>query len=55
LKVYDVLAGKYGFGKSRHLSREETLEQLPTIRQDGLKGGVRNTMDSSTTHGCLPT
>src|ERR1700749_2247747 len=40
LKVYDVLAGKYGFGKSRLLSREETLEQLPTIRQDGLKGGV---------------
>jgi glycerol-3-phosphate dehydrogenase len=40
LKVYDVLAGKYGFGKSRLLSREETLEQLPAIRQDGLKGGV---------------
>jgi glycerol-3-phosphate dehydrogenase len=40
LKVYDVLAGKYGFGKSRLLSREETLEHLPTIRQDGLKGGV---------------
>jgi glycerol-3-phosphate dehydrogenase len=40
LKVYDILAGKYGFGKSRLLSREETLEQLPTIRQDGLKGGV---------------
>jgi hypothetical protein len=40
LKVYDVLAGEYGFGKSRLLSREETLEQLPTIRQDGLKGGV---------------
>src|ERR1700748_3982012 len=27
LKVYDVLAGKYGFGKSGLLSREETLEQ----------------------------
>jgi glycerol-3-phosphate dehydrogenase len=40
LKVYDVLAGKYGFGKSRLLSPEETLEYLPTIRQDGLKGGV---------------
>ena len=40
LKVYDVLAGKYGFGKSSLLSREETLEHLPTIRQDGLKGGV---------------
>jgi len=40
LKVYDVLAGKYGFGKSWLLSREETLEKLPTIQQDGLKGGV---------------
>ena len=40
LKMYDVLAGKYGFGKSRLLSPQETLEQLPTIRQDGLKGGV---------------
>ena len=30
LKVYDLLAGKYGFGKSRILSREETLERLPT-------------------------
>jgi glycerol-3-phosphate dehydrogenase len=40
LKVYDLLAGKFGFGKSRILSREATLELLPTIRQDGLLGGV---------------
>ena len=40
LKVYDLLAGKYGFGRSRILSREETLERLPGIRQDGLRGGV---------------
>ncbi|HKF47849.1 MAG TPA: glycerol-3-phosphate dehydrogenase/oxidase [Terracidiphilus sp.] len=40
LKVYDLLAGKYGFGRSRILSLEETLEKLPTIRQDGLRGGV---------------
>jgi glycerol-3-phosphate dehydrogenase len=40
MKVYDLLAGKYGFGKSRLLSREETLEALPTIRTDGLRGGV---------------
>src|SRR3989442_7366219 len=31
LKLYDVLAGKYGFGASPILSREETLERLPTI------------------------
>ena len=40
LKVYDLLAGRYGFGRSRVLSREETLERLPTIQQEGLKGGV---------------
>ena len=40
MKVYDLLAGKYGFGKSRLLSREETLERLPTIQTEGLRGGV---------------
>lgn len=40
LKLYDLLAGKYGFGRSRILSREATLELLPTIRTDGLRGGV---------------
>src|SRR5437867_562004 len=40
LKLYNVLAGKYGFGTSRILSREETLERLPTIQTDGLRGGV---------------
>jgi glycerol-3-phosphate dehydrogenase len=40
LRLYDLLAGKYGFGRSRNLSREETLERLPTLRTDGLRGGV---------------
>ncbi len=40
LKLYNLLAGKYGFGSSRILSREETLEHLPTIKQEGLRGGV---------------
>jgi glycerol-3-phosphate dehydrogenase len=40
LKMYDLLAGKYGFGTSKVLSREETLERLPTLKQDGLRGGV---------------
>jgi glycerol-3-phosphate dehydrogenase len=40
LKVYNILSGKYGFGPSRILSREETLERLPTINRDGLRGGV---------------
>src|SRR5438876_2753287 len=40
LKLYQLLAGKYGFGTSRILSREETLELLPTIKTEGLRGGV---------------
>ncbi len=40
MKVYDLLAGKYGFGRSRILSREEVLARIPTLRQDGLRGGV---------------
>src|ERR1700760_716703 len=40
LKIYNILSGKYGFGPSKVLSREETLERLPTINQDGLRGGV---------------
>ena len=40
LKLYQLLAGKYGFGTSRILSREETLEHLPTLKTDGLRGGA---------------
>ena len=40
LKIYEVLAGKHGFGPSRFLSRKETLERLPNINSDGLCGGV---------------
>jgi glycerol-3-phosphate dehydrogenase len=40
LKVYNALAGKYGFGASLILSKEETLERLPNIRKEGLRGGV---------------
>ena len=40
MKIYDLLAIKYSFGKSRILSREETLEQIPNLREDGLRGGV---------------
>src|SRR5271155_2895243 len=40
LKVYDLLAGKFGFGASRILSRQEILDRIPTIKTDGLKGGV---------------
>ncbi len=40
LKLYNLLAGKYRFGPSEILSREETLERLPSIRTEGLRGGV---------------
>jgi glycerol-3-phosphate dehydrogenase len=40
LKLYNLLAGKYGFGPSQILSREETLQRLPTINPEGLRGGV---------------
>ncbi|MEM1044278.1 MAG: glycerol-3-phosphate dehydrogenase/oxidase [Bacteroidota bacterium] len=40
LKMYDLLAGRSGFGRSKHLSKEETLERLPTLEPDGLDGGV---------------
>jgi glycerol-3-phosphate dehydrogenase len=40
LKLYNILSGQYGFGSSQILSREETLQRLPTINQDGLRGGV---------------
>src|ERR1700752_5137416 len=40
LKIYNALAGKYGFGTSEILTREETLSRLPTIKTDGLRGGV---------------
>ena len=40
LKVYELLAGKYGFGKSHSISKEETLAQLPNVNPDGLDGGI---------------
>jgi glycerol-3-phosphate dehydrogenase len=40
MRVYDALAGKYGFGPSRNLSKEETIRLIPTIETEGLRGGV---------------
>lgn len=40
LKVYDLLAGKLGLGPSKHLSRKETLQAIPTIEKKGLRGGA---------------
>jgi glycerol-3-phosphate dehydrogenase len=40
MKVYDQLAGKLGLSPSRHLSRKETIELIPTVEQNKLVGGV---------------
>lgn len=40
LKVYDLLAGKLGLGPSKFISREETIERIPNVEPDGLRGGV---------------
>ena len=40
MKIYDLLAGKYGIEKSRHLSREQVLKHIPTLKQNRLRGGV---------------
>lgn len=40
LKVYDMLAGRYGFGASAHLSHDEVIAAIPSIQPDGLRGGT---------------
>lgn len=40
MRVYDMLAGKHGFGRSRVLTTEEVLQRIPTLEQEGLRGGV---------------
>jgi glycerol-3-phosphate dehydrogenase len=40
LKVYERLSGKLSFGRSKVLSRENTLKQLPGITGNGLRGGI---------------
>ncbi|WP_145854689.1 glycerol-3-phosphate dehydrogenase/oxidase [Pedobacter suwonensis] len=41
LTLYDWLAGKYSFGKSKFLSERETLNMMPGIKARGLKGSIR--------------
>jgi glycerol-3-phosphate dehydrogenase len=40
LKVYDLLAGRYGFGPSKILSTDQTVKRIPTLKTEGLRGGV---------------
>jgi len=41
LKLYDLLAGKAGLGKTEFLDRAATLRALPGVNPAGLQGGVR--------------
>jgi glycerol-3-phosphate dehydrogenase len=40
LKVYERLSGKLSLGRSELLSRESTLEKLPGVTADHLRGGI---------------
>lgn len=40
LKFYDLLAGKYSLGRSKHISKKETLKKLPTINAEKISAGV---------------
>ncbi len=40
LFAYDLLAGKLGLGRSRLLSRAEVMRRLPTVKTQGLVGGI---------------
>ncbi|MDQ1138751.1 glycerol-3-phosphate dehydrogenase/oxidase [Pedobacter agri] len=41
LTIYDWLAGKFSFGKSKYFSKKQTLGMMPGINEKGLKGSVR--------------
>jgi glycerol-3-phosphate dehydrogenase len=41
LKMYDMLAGRAGLGKTELLGRQKTLDYLPALRKQGLSGGVK--------------
>jgi len=40
MKIYDMMAGKLGLGKSEIISKEETEKLIPNISKKGLRGGV---------------
>jgi glycerol-3-phosphate dehydrogenase len=41
LKLYDLLAGGAGLGRTEFLNRGEALRALPGVQANGLKGGVK--------------
>ncbi|MDO7743596.1 MAG: FAD-dependent oxidoreductase, partial [Pedobacter sp.] len=39
LTIYDLLAGKLGFGRAKYVSKSKVISKLPTIQQKGLYSG----------------
>ena len=52
MKVYDLLAGQYGFGKSRHLSRDEVLARIPRWKRTDCAVVFCITTDNSMMRAC---
>ncbi len=40
LRVYGLMAGRFGIAPSKNLGRRAALGQIPTLRREGLLGGV---------------
>ncbi|MVN77763.1 FAD-dependent oxidoreductase [Hymenobacter sp. HMF4947] len=40
MKIYDLMSGKLSLGAASHISKQETIERLGNIKQEGLHGGV---------------
>ena len=40
LKMYDWLAGKYSFGRSRLLGKDQLMQDMPMMKSEGLRGGI---------------
>ncbi|MEX1167147.1 MAG: glycerol-3-phosphate dehydrogenase/oxidase, partial [Hydrogenophaga sp.] len=41
LKLYDLMAGRAGLGRTEFLDKKQALSALPGIQMQGLKGGVK--------------
>lgn len=41
LKIYDLMSGKYGFGDSEYVSKEESLKKIPNLLEKELNSGVK--------------
>lgn len=40
LTIYDLLAGKLGFGRAKYISKKEVIRRIPTIQPKSLYSGV---------------